>query len=123
MANPGPGYREHPEHKITVQPYSGQVDIDAHGVPVAASGRALELREATYPPILYLPKSDVRMAQLEPSDHSTYCPFKGHARYWHIRAGDQLIANAVWAYDEPYDEVAMIKDHVAFYRDKVDLTS
>jgi uncharacterized protein (DUF427 family) len=123
MANSGPGYRAHPGHRITVRPFAGRVEMRARGVLIAASERALELREATYPPVLYLPKADVATALLVPTERQTYCPFKGQASYWSICAGDALLDNAVWGYDQPYDEVAAIRNHVAFYPHRVEITA
>ena len=54
------------------------------------------------------------------TEHHTYCPYKGTASYWSIAVGDRLSENAVWAYPEPFDEVAALKDYVAFYWDRVD---
>ncbi len=55
-----------------------------------------------------------------PSDHATYCPFKGDASYHALQVGDDLVPAAGWFYPAPHDAVAPIKDHVAFYPDKVD---
>ena len=81
------------------------------------------LHEARHRPVYYIPKADLAMEYLEPTDQESYCPFKGHARYWTIVVGDERAENAVWAYDDPYDELPQIKDHVAFYADRVDAIS
>ena len=46
---------------------------------------------------------------------STYCPFKGHANYWSL--GN--LENFVWSYEDPYPEIAELKDCLSFYTDKV----
>jgi uncharacterized protein (DUF427 family) len=97
------------------------VEVRLSGVTIARSRDALELSESGYPPVIYVPKQDVTFDRLQATDKTTYCPFKGKARYWSIHANDTLIENAVWGYDQPYDEVASLKDHVAFYSDKVDV--
>ena len=60
------------------------------------------------------------MAALERTDHHTYCPFKGDASYFSIRAGGDRSVNAIWTYETPYDAVGPIKDHLAFYPDRID---
>jgi uncharacterized protein (DUF427 family) len=97
--------------------------VQAAGITIARSRDALELSESGYPPVIYVPRQDVTFDMLEASDKTTYCPFKGRARYWSIHVDDAFIENAVWGYDQPYDEVASIQDHVAFYLDKVDVIS
>jgi uncharacterized protein (DUF427 family) len=80
----------------------------------------LTLREAHYPPVQYVPRKDVDMALLERTDHATYCPYKGDSAYFSIPLGGARSANAVWSYEAPYAAVAQIKDHLAFYPDRVD---
>jgi uncharacterized protein (DUF427 family) len=70
--------------------------------------------------VLYVPREDVDMTKLERTLHTTYCPYKGECSYYSIPSGGQKAANAVWSYETPYDAVASIKDHLAFYRDRVD---
>jgi uncharacterized protein (DUF427 family) len=90
------------------------------GRVVADTRAALTLREAHYPPVQYIPRADVEMALLARTDHTSYCPYKGDASYFSIPAGGERAANAVWSYETPFDAVAVIKDHVAFYPDRVD---
>jgi uncharacterized protein (DUF427 family) len=108
------------EHPITVAPNPARVVVTVGGKVVADSANALTLREASYPPAHYIPRADVDFGLLERTEHSTYCPFKGDASYYSIRAGDGVAENAVWTYEAPHDAVAEIKDHVAFYPAKVD---
>ena len=80
----------------------------------------LALREAAYPPVLYVPRKDVDMSALARTTHSTFCPYKGDASYFSIPAGGERATNAVWTYENPFEAVAAIKDHVAFYPDRVE---
>ena len=57
---------------------------------------------------------------LSRTDRTSYCPYKGDAGYFSIPAGGDRSTNAVWTYEAPYDAVAAIKDHLAFYPDRVD---
>jgi uncharacterized protein (DUF427 family) len=109
-----------PDHSITVQPSPARVVVTVAGRVIADSRNALTLREASYPPVHYIPRKDVDMAQLERTEQATYCPFKGDAAYYSIPAGGQRSVNAVWTYEAPYEAVAAIKDHVAFYPNRVD---
>ena len=119
-ANPGPGYKDYPGHSVELIPLSGEVQVKALGTVIATSSKTLRVDETRYPPVIYVPRSDVDFDKLTENDHTTYCPFKGEARYWNIQVGDDFLGNAVWGYDTPYDEVAVLKDYVAFYSDKID---
>jgi uncharacterized protein (DUF427 family) len=116
-SNSGPGYKKHPEHRITTRPAGVRVRVLLRGEVIADTRDAIELRESTYPPVYYLPRKDVRMHRLVRSAHQTYCPFKGQASYFSVVDGP---ADAVWSYEQPYDEVAVITERLAFYPDKVD---
>jgi uncharacterized protein (DUF427 family) len=109
-----------PDHPIAIAPNPARLVVTVAGRVVADTKAALTLREANYPPVQYIPRGDVDMALLERTDHATYCPYKGECGYYSIPAGGPRSANAVWTYENPYDAVAAIKDHVAFYPDRVD---
>jgi uncharacterized protein (DUF427 family) len=109
-----------PEHPITIEPNGSRVRITVGGRVVADTTRALTLRESDYPPVLYVPRDDVDMSLLERSDNQSYCPYKGDAAYYSIALGGGRGENAVWTYEAPYDAVAEIKEHLAFYPDRVD---
>ena len=105
-----------PDHPITITPHPAHVVVTAGGKVVADTRDALALREAKYGAVLYIPRDDVDLALLERTDHATYCPYKGDAAYYSVPGG----ANAVWTYEAPYEAVSPIKDHLAFYADRVD---
>ncbi|AQV99025.1 DUF427 domain-containing protein [Cupriavidus necator] len=109
-----------PDHPITITPTAGRVVVKVAGVTIADSDAALTLTEATYPPVQYIPREHVDMAQLERTAHTTYCPYKGNCSYYSIPAGGERSRNAVWSYEAPYPAVAAIALHVAFYPDRVD---
>jgi len=108
-------------HPITVTPTSGRVVVSLGGRVLGDSSRALTLQEAKYPPVQYLPLADVDPAVLERTEHSTYCPYKGDARYFSVVVDGEALENVVWFYEEPYDAVAPIAGHVAFYANRVDV--
>ena len=108
------------QHRITIEPNPKRVRVVFNGRVVADTTRALTLREATLPPVQYVPRDDADISLLERTDHRTHCPFKSDASYFTIRADGRVAENAVWTYEEPYPGVAAIKDHLAFYPDRVD---
>lgn len=109
-----------PDHPITIQSNPKRVTVKFAGCTIADTTHALTLREATYPGVQYIPRADVDMSALERTSHSTHCPYKGDASYYSLHLGDQRAENAVWTYESPYDAVNSIKDHVAFYPNRVD---
>jgi len=109
-----------PHHPITVEATGHRVIVMLGGRVIAETAKALTLREANYPPVQYIPRKDVDMAALTRSETTTYCPYKGEAAYFSIPAGGERSIDAIWTYEAPYDAVAEIKDHLAFYPDRVD---
>ena len=109
-----------PDHPISIDANPSRVVVTLGGKVIADSCDALTLREASYPAVQYIPRRDVDMAALTRSDHTTYCPYKGDASYYSIPAGGDRSVNAVWTYEAPFEAMARIKDHVAFYPDRVD---
>jgi uncharacterized protein (DUF427 family) len=109
-----------PDHPITVQPTGKRVVVTIGGRTIADTRDALTLQEASYPAVQYIPRKDVDMAQLARTDHATYCPYKGDCSYYSIADVGERGINAVWTYEHPYDAVASIKDHLAFYPQRVD---
>ena len=109
-----------PDHPITIEPNARRIVVRLGDTVIADTTRALTLREASYPAVQYIPRGDVDMSLLERTAHSTYCPFKGDASYFSIPSGGERSANAIWTYEAPFDAVAEIKDHLAFYPDRID---
>lgn len=108
-----------PDHPITITPTAGRVIVTANGKVVADSRAALTLQEASYPPVHYIPRADADMAAFAASDTQTYCPYKGDASYLSI-IGSEVGRDAIWSYEAPYDAVAQIAGHLAFYPSRVD---
>jgi uncharacterized protein (DUF427 family) len=114
--NPSPGFARNPGKSISVAPYDGTVTVRSGDKVIATSARAKLLTEAPYPPVLYVPFGDIDFGALEKTTTSTHCPYKGDASYWSVKDGAK---DAMWAYESPFDEMAEIKDHGAFYPDRV----
>ena len=109
-----------PDHPITIEKNPDRVVVTFGGRVIADTCQALTLREAGYAAVQYIPRGDVDMSVLVPSQHETYCPYKGDCSYYSIALGDRRAENAVWTYEAPYPAVAEIADHLAFYPNRVD---
>ena len=117
-ANPAPGFKKHPDHRIVVSPAGQRVRATFAGTVIADTGDALAMKEGDYPVVYYFPRKDVKMDRLERSTHGTHCPFKGDASYFSLKNGPR---DAVWSYERPFDEMLAIKEYLAFYPDKLDI--
>jgi uncharacterized protein (DUF427 family) len=109
-------------HTITTERAPGRVRVRFGGETVADSTRALVLREASLPPVLYFPPDDVRMDLLTPTELHTTCPFKGQASYWTLTVGDRRAESVAWGYLEPLTGREDIRGHLAFFADRVDIS-
>src|SRR6266481_5332949 len=110
-----------PDHPIVIEPAGGRVVVRFGGEIVADTMAALELREASYPAVLYIPRGDARLTHYIRGTHSTHCPYKGDACYFDLDAGGKRAPNAVWSYETPFAAMARIKNHLAFYPQHVDI--
>ena len=108
------------DHPITCSREAGRVAVLFEGHEIADSGDVLLLREASYAPVRYFPRSDVAMAFLQKTDKVTHCPHKGDATYYTIHRDRQIIENAVWSYEAPFPAVARIAGRLAFYPEHVE---
>ena len=109
-----------PDHPITIAPNANRVRVSFAGKIVADSKRALTLKEAHYAAVQYIPREDTDMSLLEPTSHTTHCPYKGDASYFSIAADGRTAENAVWSYEQPFPAMAEIKGYLAFYPHRVD---
>lgn len=121
----GPGVVEEVQmsDRITVQPHAGVVSIRAGGAVLAETTRALVLREAGYDPVYYLPREDAGIEFLEVSETRTTCPHKGEATHYDLEVKSGRISDAAWSYEDPIEAVAAIKGYVAFYGNKVTVST
>lgn len=126
MANSAPGFKKYPQHRVSVRPAGVRVRVEYNGETIADTTDAVALEEAMSsssvlaPVVYYVPRKDVKMDRLVPTSHKTHCPFKGDAVYYSLAGGPE---NAVWSYEQPYDEMTAIKDRLAFYPDKMQIKS
>jgi uncharacterized protein (DUF427 family) len=109
-----------PDHPITIEANPKRVRAVYKGRVVADTTRALTLREASYPPVQYIPPEDADMAHFERTANASHCPYKGDASYFSLKANGATAENAVWTYEKPYRAMTEIAGHLAFYPDRVD---
>jgi len=111
-------YEKHPQHRIEIDEERVGLRVTLHDEILAETTRGLNLREGNYPAVVYIPRDDVNMERLATSELSTHCPFKGDASYF--RPGEESANQEVaWSYETPFDQMAAIRGHLAFYADRV----
>ncbi len=102
---------------ITIRKADGTWSVRAGGAVLGESINALELSEGDYPSVIYFPREDIAMAFLDETEKSTHCPHKGDARYFSVVTKSTTLKDVAWSYEDPKEDVARIKGHVAFYTD------
>ena len=109
-----------PDHPITIAPEARRVRVRVGDAVIADTRNALRLDEARYPAVFYVPRADIRAENFVASAQTSHCPYKGDAHYFDLVVDGTRRPDAVWSYADPYPAVAAIRDHVAFYPDRVD---
>lgn len=122
ITRPGPGQEsvwDYPRPP-RLEREARRVRVELAGVVLADTVRAWRVCETASPPTYYVPPDDARMDLLTPSAHTSFCEWKGSARYWALRVGERVVPEAAWSYPRPEPEFAEIRDHLAFYPGRVD---
>jgi uncharacterized protein (DUF427 family) len=114
-----PGHQKWPDHRVREQHVPGRMLVETNGHIVADSTDVIKVEEDGHPARFYFPRSDVRMEELQRSATSTECPFKGTAHYFNLRVDGSALPDAVWSYEEPFDEHRDLKSRLAFYDDMI----
>jgi len=118
---PAPGFEKYPDHRVDIEPSDRHIRVLVGANVIADTQRALAVQESRHDLVWYVPLQDVNTELLKPTQTSTYCSFKGHASYWSICVDGTEVADAVWSYESPYQECQALREHVAFYTNKVTL--
>jgi uncharacterized protein (DUF427 family) len=110
-----------PYTRVDILPSSRHVRVEVDGITIAESTKPTLLFETGLPVRYYLPKTDVRMDLLTPTETASHCPYKGQASYWSLALGETLVQDLAWSYRTPLPESQKIAGLVCFYPEKVDL--
>ncbi len=109
-----------PPHSLYFEDSPRRVRAEFNGETIAQSDHMKLLHETGITPIYYFPLGDIVMDFLEPSDHTTHCPFKGDASYWNLIVNDRRVDNVMWSYPEPVEGAPPLKGYATFYFNKMD---
>jgi uncharacterized protein (DUF427 family) len=120
-AEPIVGHPRDPFKRIDIRESSRHVQVQVGGETVADSRRASLLFETGLPVRYYIPPDDVRSELLTPTDHETYCAYKGQASYWTVEAGGERHENLAWTYSEPLSDSRQISGMIAFFNERSDI--
>jgi uncharacterized protein (DUF427 family) len=112
------GHPRDPFKRVDVRRSSRHVRVEVEGEPMADSGRPLLVFETGLPVRYYLPREDVRMDMLRPSDTRSLCAYKGEASYLSAEGAEDV----AWFYPDPLADNAAIRDAIAFFNENVDIT-
>jgi len=115
------GHPRDPFHRIDTLGSSRPIRVALDGVTLAETEDAVFLAETGLPMRYYIPRADVHLAHLEPSDSVWHCPYKGVGTFWHVTVDGERYEDAAWAYDDPLDESSAIAGRIAFYNETVDI--
>lgn len=110
-----------PHHRVDVLHSSRHVRVEVDGETVAETRRPRLLLETGLPARYYIPKLDVRMDLLRPSETTTRCPYKGEAAYWNVAVGKRVHEDLVWSYPAPIPECPKIENHLCFFNERADI--
>lgn len=113
-----PGHQQWPNHKVRETHLHQRVTVELNGQLIADSADVVRVDEDGSPPRYYFPRADVRMDRLERTATSTECPFKGTAHYFSLRSDGRILKDAVWSYEQPYEEHRALTARLAFYDDR-----
>ena len=104
---------------IKIRKAEGKWTVRAGGAVLGESLEALEVVEGEGSPVIYFPRGDIAMAFLDESGTVTTCPYRGEAKHYSINTKSTVIEDAGWSYGSPVEDLSALKDHLAFYGEKV----
>jgi len=114
---PGPGQEsvwDYPRPP-RLEDFAGHIRVIFNDLVIADTHEAKRVLETSHPPVYYIPPRDIQMKHLIKSTLTSWCEFKGHARYYTVVVNEKEAVNATWYYPDPAPDFLALKDHVAFY--------
>ncbi|MBP0598311.1 DUF427 domain-containing protein [Herbaspirillum sp. LeCh32-8] len=114
-----PGHQQHPDHKVEEQRVAQRVTVRVGEQEVAGSDDVIAVHETDCPTRYYFPRTALKSQRIQPSATTSHCPFKGSASYYDLMLEDRSLHDAVWSYEDPYDEHRALQGRLAFYDDKL----
>ncbi len=109
-----------PFKRIDSMKSSRHVRVVVGGETVAETGEPVVLYEPGHPIRYYVPKADVRMDLLRPSERRTRCAYKGESLYYSVQTGEKLAQDIAWYYPYPTPETSKIAGMLCFFNERVD---
>lgn len=103
-----------------IEDFNGLIKIFFNGEVIAETLRAKRVLETSHPPVYYIHPDDVKKEYLEQAENHSFCEWKGEASYYHLNVNDKQVRYACWYYPNPVPGFAGLKDHMAFYAQKMD---
>lgn len=119
---PAVGHPHDPFKRIDTLRSTRHVVVSLDDVVLADSKHPVALLETHLPTRWYLPRDDVRLDLLEPTDHRTTCAYKGHASYFSVRGAGARGRDIAWTYQNPLHDALPVRDMVCFFSERTDLT-
>jgi uncharacterized protein (DUF427 family) len=119
---PGPGQEsvwDYPRPP-RLEPSSEHIQVVYHGQVIADTHRAWRVLETSHPPVYYIPPEDIQLEYLQDAPGSSYCEWKGQARYHNVVVGDARADKSAWSYPQPRPGYEAIRNHIAFYAGPMD---
>jgi uncharacterized protein (DUF427 family) len=116
------GHARDPFTTIDTRRSSRRVLVEIGGVTVADSTHSVMLFETFLPTRYYLPREDVRMELLAPTDTRTTCAYKGHANYWSANVDGTLVPDVVWSYEDAHNYAKAVEGMLCFFNERVDIS-
>jgi uncharacterized protein (DUF427 family) len=114
-----PGHRSNPDHRVQEQPVGVWMKVELEGELLADSIDVVRVVEDGNPVRYYFPRSDVSMSRLERSPSTSSCPYKGHAHYYSLKLAQGKVDDAVWTYEDPYEEHHRLQGRLAFWEERI----
>ena len=109
------GFDDRYDYRVDLLRRRNRVTARIGDTVLAETERCILVDEQDHGIVFYVPKADVRMDLLQPSDHRTVCPFKGEASHFDAEG----VTTVAWTYEDPHPQVEALRDHIAFYQDRV----